>query len=234
MVLSFVACGETTKVEGNKNENQIEDNKEEEKDEEEKEEEVNKGNNYIGEVTDDNLTSNEDENNDEDEEKDENTDKNEVKDEENDNSEENNSTESEAINYLNYSNSRYGFKIQYPDFLIEQPAPENNDGRAFRSEDGEITLTASGGNNIFESTVESEYSASLTDLPNISYSNLGDRSYVVSWEEGDIVFYKCEIVGPGSINTFILEYPKARAEELSEVVGVCYDSFTAGDLESCH
>ena len=225
MALSFVACGETSKVEDNKNESHVEDNKEEEKDEEE----IDKGNNYIGEVTDDNINPNGDGTLNEDETLNEND-----KDEEVNNLEDDDSTESEAISYLNYYNSRYGFKIQYPDFLIEQPAPENNDGRAFRSEDGQITLTASGGNNVFEATVESEYNASLADLPNISYSNLGERSYVVSWEEGDIVFYMCKIVGPGSINTFILEYPKARAEELSEVVGVCYDSFTAGDLESSH
>ena len=142
--------------------------------------------------------------------------------------------ENEVASYLNYYNGRYGFSIQYPSYLIEQPEPANGDGRSFVSADGQIRLTASGINNVLGATVQSEYNASLAYLPNVSYNNLGQRSYVISGTNGEYVYYMCSIVGSGSINTFILEYPKARANELNEAVGVCYDSFTAGDLERSH
>ncbi|MFH1509487.1 MAG: PsbP-related protein [bacterium] len=46
--------------------------------------------------------------------------------------------------WQNYSNTRYGFSVEYPPDWILGEAPTNNDGRTFTSEDGKVTCHAYG------------------------------------------------------------------------------------------
>ena len=139
-----------------------------------------------------------------------------------------------VINYKTYYNSRFGCSIDYPDFLIEQPAPANNDGRIFLSEDGTVSLTCSGSNNIMFTTAEKMYNDEIERNSNITYKNLSERSYVISWEENNEIYYKCSVVGESSINTFYLRYPKEKEEMFVDIVNRCYESFTPGDLSKSH
>ena len=49
--------------------------------------------------------------------------------------------------FQTYTNSRYGFRVDYPESFIPQQPPENGDGLRFKSQDGKATLVVSGGNN---------------------------------------------------------------------------------------
>ena len=158
--------------------------------------------------------------------------KNEVESEDEKKEEENEKEEiiEDVINYKTYYNSRFGCFIDYPDFLIEQPAPDNNDGRIFLSEDGSISLTCSGINNAMFTTAERMYNDEVERNSNITYKNLSERSYVISWEENNEIYYSCRVVGEKSINSFYIRYPKEKEEMFVDIVNRCYESFTLGDL----
>lgn len=113
-----------------------------------------------------------------------------------------------------------------------QPAPDNNDGRIFKSKDDKVTLVASGINNAMFLDIDSAFEFYTRDISNIIYENKSERSFVVSWEENEVISYKCVVVGKGSINQFTIRYPKEEEGFYSDVVNRCYDSFIPGDLES--
>lgn len=129
------------------------------------------------------------------------------------------------INYINYQNTRFGFSVDYPDFLIEQETPVNNDGRRFESEDGKISLSASGIYNVLDYTAEGEYNKDVDELSNITYKNLGDNYYEIAWIEGDEAFYTYSVVG-GLITDLNIKYPVSEEEKFAEIIKRCRDSFT--------
>ncbi len=134
------------------------------------------------------------------------------------------------INYKNYYNTRFGYSIDYPDFLIEQPAPTNNDGRNFKSEDGEVSLLLYGNYNPLFETAEDVFNRRVSEKINISYKNLLGRSYVISWSEGSYVYYTCGIVDENLACEFTLKYPSKDEKAFDSIVQRCYDSFTTGNL----
>lgn len=150
---------------------------------------------------------------------------------------ENNTTNNVQINsynndieYIKYYNTRYQFSIEYPSDLIQQPAPTNNDGRVFKNINNTVGLVIKGYNNVLYETVEESYNKFISTLDIVTYTNLSERSYVVSWEENSEVFYSCKVFGDGSINEFTFRYPKDKANVYDKVVEKLYDSFTPGNL----
>ncbi len=135
------------------------------------------------------------------------------------------------LGYNNYYNTRYKFSIDYPDFLIEQPAPTNNDGRVFKNSSGTVSLVVSGYNNVLYETAESGYNEALSTLNGVEYKNLSERSYVISWQENNEIVYLCKVFGQGSINSFSIRYPKNEANAYSKIVERLYNSFTPGNLD---
>lgn len=139
-------------------------------------------------------------------------------------------TNNSDVKYNRYYNTRYKFSIDYPSDLIEQPAPTNNNGREFKNEDNTVSLVASGYNNVLYKTIEDDYNETINTLDRVIYKSLSERSYVISWEEENKIFYSCKIFGDGSINQFTFRYPKSKANEYNKVVENVYNSFTPGDL----
>lgn len=145
-----------------------------------------------------------------------------------------NNSEYSNITYKNYKNTRYGFSIDYPEFLIEQEPPTNNDGRVFKNDKGTVSLVASGSNNILNYTAESEFNKKVSEFSNITYKNLSDRSYVISWNVDGKIYYNCSVFGEGSMNTFTIEYLESDSEIFNNITSRLYDSFTTGDLSMSH
>lgn len=134
-------------------------------------------------------------------------------------------TQYSNVNYNNYYNTRFGYSIDYPSFLIEQPAPTNNDGRVFKSEDGQVSLTVYGNYNPLFETAEKVFNDNISSLSNISYKNLSGKSYVISWTEGNSIYYKCGIIEESLTSTFTLKYPSKDNEVFNGIVQRCYESF---------
>lgn len=129
------------------------------------------------------------------------------------------------VNYKKYSNSRFGFSIEYPDYLSISTYPENGDGVTLETEDRSTRLSVWASYNILNQNAEQSYNEVLNNISNVSYKTLiGDR-FIVSWEAGDFIYYYCEEVGTNQINAFQVTYPKTNKDEMDEVITKIYSSF---------
>ena len=141
------------------------------------------------------------------------------------------------ITYTTYTNKRYGLSIDHPTNLIAGTPPTNGDGLEFKSDDGTVSITASGINNTLNETAENLYNKKLSELKaKPGYTNLQKNSYVISWEENGVVYYEYRAVGGnnGSIQGFIIKYPKSQEGTYSPLVERIYKSFKPGDLSIAH
>lgn len=138
------------------------------------------------------------------------------------------------VEYLNYSNERYKFTIQYPYNMVSDGNADNNDGTVFNDADNNASLQVYGNNNILSKTLEEAYKDELQNLgKDPEYKQLLSDSYVISWKEDNNIFYKCCAVGEGSMNTFILKYPESDKSLYEGIVEKVYSSFkTPGINES--
>lgn len=135
-----------------------------------------------------------------------------------------------------YVNPRFGFAVDVPPgFVEEEPGPANGDGAIFTS--GQATLTASGGNNVFEDEPESAFQeaveyAQIDGL--VTYQVLLDDGYVISGTDADgRTFYQRTWVGDGSTNTIWWRYPDGY-EGADRMVEASVESFSPGDLWQSH
>lgn len=128
----------------------------------------------------------------------------------------NHSSQPTKFTYKNYANSRFGFSIDYPDFLTNNSISTNGDGIILTSQTGDAKLTVSGINNSLNSTAKSEYNNAVSSNNNISYKIQSGNWFILSWVENNKIVYEKEIVGTGSINTFILEYPIDQKNFMSQ------------------
>lgn len=132
--------------------------------------------------------------------------------------------------YKKYINSRYGFSIDYPDFLTKVSYSENGDGIHLTNKNEDVILGASGRNNVLYDTVESEYKKTLRRYSNITYKKVFKNGFVVSGIENGNIFYINEVVGEGSINSFYIGYPGSKEKEFDSIVTRIYKSFKTGNL----
>lgn len=129
------------------------------------------------------------------------------------------------INYKKYSNQRFGFSIEYPDYLKVIVDPENGDGIQVGNED--LKLTVSGGYNVLNETPDSMEKELINGKDNISYKEKGKDFFVASWIEGDTVIYQYKKIGKNMIQGFVLEYNKSKIKEFDPIVNRIYKSFKA-------
>ncbi|WP_461207272.1 hypothetical protein [Clostridium sp. DL1XJH146] len=135
------------------------------------------------------------------------------------------------VNYLLYVNDRFGFSIQYPEFLCNGEESFNGDGITLTSESGEVELAVWGAHNVLEETIESLYNEEINKHPNAAYKVIRDDFFVVSWVEGDKIFYENTVVSEDVINTFVIQYPVEQKEEFDPIVTEIYHNFyTTGEI----
>ncbi|MGL5647086.1 MAG: hypothetical protein ACRDDY_04490 [Clostridium sp.] len=136
----------------------------------------------------------------------------------------------EGMVYEKYTNGRFGFLGIYPKFLTEKFESENGDGIILKDKDQKVTLIMSGINNVLDQTVESLLNEQKEDK-NIIYEEKGKDFYVFSWSEDDKIKYDYRKVGTGSIQGFLIEYPKDREVEFKEIIKGIKENFKTGNLE---
>ncbi|WP_297632534.1 hypothetical protein [uncultured Clostridium sp.] len=137
------------------------------------------------------------------------------------------SEKAKEINYKKYNNERFGFSIEYPDYLKVMVDPDNGDGIQVGNED--LKLTVSGGYNVLNETPDSMEKELVNGKDNISYKEKGKDFFVASWLEGDMVIYQYKKIGKNMIQGFVLEYDKSKIKEFDPIVNRIYKSFKASN-----
>jgi hypothetical protein len=138
-----------------------------------------------------------------------------------------------AQSYKKYCNPRFGFCVAYPVHFGLEPAPVNNDGRAFYDGQG-LRMSASGSNNVMDETLESERGSQERQFDSISYRTGGTNWYVLSGYKGNEIIYLKTYVGQGSSNHLYISYPARLQAEYQDVVTRISRSFTPGRLGEAH
>jgi hypothetical protein len=136
--------------------------------------------------------------------------------------------------FQTYTNSRYGFRIDYPESFISQQPPENGDGLTLRSADGKAELSVSGMNSA-GFTLKDEFDRAVKDVHGeLGYNKMGSTWFVVTWTDGDSMGYTKEFVGPDSQNSFIFTFPVDQRPQYDSIVTRIEKSFKPGDLDISH
>ncbi|HHX62948.1 MAG TPA: hypothetical protein GX707_19890 [Epulopiscium sp.] len=138
------------------------------------------------------------------------------------------------IRYVPYTNERYGFFIEYPDIFNDKRLSDNGDGISLENAQMDTRLKVYGSNNVNEETAIELYEEDVRNAFKLLYKFQKDNWYVISWEEGEDGFYKKTVVGEGSINTFIMGYPKLYDPEYSGMVEHLFESFDTPEVDELH
>ena len=138
------------------------------------------------------------------------------------------------LGFQTYTNSRYGFQVDYPESFVPQSGPENGDGLAFRSGDGKAELIAAGGNSAGLTLKEAFDQAVKGVGGQLGYDKHGAGWFVVTWTDGGIQGYTKEFVGTESHNSITITYPVEQKAQYESIVTAIEKSFKPGDLASSH
>ena len=120
-----------------------------------------------------------------------------------------------------YCNARFAFCIDYPSNFVMQAAPENDDGRTFKSKNGLVKMLAYGSNNSLMEKLETRFNAesSSSDTRKIMYKLFKPDFFVISGVENKKVFYQKVLFKNDEYKTFLITYPLSQKKT--------YDSITA-------
>jgi len=141
--------------------------------------------------------------------------------------------------WTSYSNARYGFRLDVPTTLVPDPDPDNGEGRAWRSPDGQVLLVVSGSNDTSGGTAKQMYEQEVADRTaageNLTYKHSADTFYVISGYQTDgREFYLARWVGAGSTSSLWWLYPTSQSATVEPWIIDSYYSFVPGDLSVPH
>jgi len=126
------------------------------------------------------------------------------------------------------------FFIDYPDSFITKTTPDNGDGILLASKDGNAELSVSGINNALGDTAASFLKSLTEEHTNASLKTTQDNWVILSWTDGDTVFYQKSVIGTGSIDTFVLKYPKTQEDIYTTIITYLETSFKTPAIEESH
>jgi hypothetical protein len=136
--------------------------------------------------------------------------------------------------FQTYTNSRYGFRVDYPESFVAQQPPVNGDGLEFRSADRRASLVTWGMNNA-GFTLQDQFDSAIKDVHGVlGYNKMEKSWFVVTWTNGDTMGYTKEFVGTGSQNAFTFTFPVEQRLQYDSIVTTIEKSFNPGDVESSH
>lgn len=127
--------------------------------------------------------------------------------------------------YNKYENPRFGFKIDYPSFLTEMKESKNGDGVVFQNKENTVVLILSGVNNDVKKGVKELYKGYLDNTKGVTYNKLMGNSFIIAADNGNNSYFIYEMVGEGSINTFIVGYPNEDAKDFEKIIKEMKKSF---------
>lgn len=149
-----------------------------------------------------------------------------------------NETDEDEQDYESYTNSRFGFSVEYPSSFEADYMPANNDG--IEVHDDEAVIIASGSHAGIDAengytpideaeSIEAFYDKKLEDLEDdgysISYKKLEDDWYVISYFDGTNNVYEKSIMDDNFIANLLIEYPADLQDEYGPIVDRVADTF---------
>jgi hypothetical protein len=137
----------------------------------------------------------------------------------------------QGLDWRPYVNERFGYSVDIPaGLLYPLPPPENGDGLAFESADGQVSVSVFGSNNALEWSVDDYFRAALAreDLGRVTYQRKTEGWYVLSgyrpaptpnWT-GEVIFYeRVAIDGGGSaISGLSILFPPSLKDFMDPIV----------------
>ncbi len=120
-----------------------------------------------------------------------------------------------------YVSPRFGATALVPEDWSAAMKPENGDGGAFVSPDGDATETISGANrNSASLSDDFNRLSAAQDGERLSYVRRGKKWIVISGVKNDRIFYRKSQLSCGDTiwNTVAVEYPAARKDEFDPLV----------------
>lgn len=135
--------------------------------------------------------------------------------------------------YDQYCNVRFGYCVDYPNFLNPQPESANGDGRIFINEKGEEVLRVFGRFNLDAEgetiSLERQYNTDIKDnlkkKNNITYKNLGKTFFVISGYRNGKIFYQKTILKNDAFAFAFLQYPTNDKEIYDKISTEIFKSF---------
>lgn len=138
--------------------------------------------------------------------------------------------------YFTYQNSRYGYRIDVPEFLNNKRYADNGDGGIFYNDDESVSLSVYGHHHLPEL-----YSPMVTNVKQlfehekrtrdyvINYDVQKDNWFVISGNRGDeVVYERYFFKSDDTVNVFSIVYPRSREKEFDEIVTHISKSFKTG------
>lgn len=128
--------------------------------------------------------------------------------------------------YTKYCNARYGFCIKYPVNFGIEPAPTNNDGRAFYDNEGYF-MRAYGSHNALDHSLKAEMKYEEKAFDVVTYQTIKNNWYVLSgYKDNDIVYIKTYMSPDKSIFYHLrISYPAKFKTEYNAIVSKASKSF---------
>ena len=137
-----------------------------------------------------------------------------------------------AGDWLTYHNDRYGTTIDYPGSFKPQPAPDSDDGRAFKTADGaNFIVSASYSALDFNLAKYRDFIVKNLDPDaKVTYEARGDNWFVISGTKGADIFYERHLLSHGAQMTenFVISYPAALKQTYDPISARMAKSFRPG------
>lgn len=140
-----------------------------------------------------------------------------------------------SVEYLTYTNARFGFTSLYPTALVAQPIAQDGGGASWASSDKTVLFAVGGYDNAASISPQQDEANDAMAVTVTSHSISGDVVTVSGYENGGrTVVYERDVVGPGSVDTFYWSYPSSEQSTWTPVVGHTAQSFRPGDVAASH
>ncbi len=145
------------------------------------------------------------------------------------------SRRSDTPGYNEYANPRYGFTTLLPSSFRAQPPPEDGDGQAWTSPDGQVLLAVYGTNNVLNYSPEQDEAADARVMSVVYVNISGDIITVSGYKNnGRTIVYQRDVVGPGSIDTLYWSYPANQKAQWDAAVTLTALTFQPGNVTTSH
>jgi hypothetical protein len=129
-----------------------------------------------------------------------------------------------------YCNQKYGYLVQYPQYLKGEGEPDAQDGQLFSSKSKPLQMRVWGCYSNWLSgedmSIEQQRDQDIKNLassdlpkPVITYKQSGKNWYVISGTSADKIFYQKTVKGKDVFATVMLTYPTDRKAEFDSDVG---------------
>ena len=135
--------------------------------------------------------------------------------------------------YFTYTNERFGFSVDVPDYLKPTETSENGDGLYFETTGGDTYVSVYGSyadtyynypniDEIYSKTLaEMEYTPKFTEKNN--------NSFEISWDEYNTAYIgKYYLKSDGTENVLTVSYPLSKEKEYEDDIRHIVDSFKTG------